>query len=255
MPHMPSYLLKSHWWLLMIISTFLSSAHAADSALWQSLNAQEQEYLKQHPIISVQNESDYPPFNYSVNGKQSGYSIDLISLIGQNLGIEVEFSQGKRWNEYVQMLKDRQLDVMANMMSTKARRSFANFTSPYAELSFSVVTRAGNSQKARSIETLGKQRIAIVEGYAISQLIKNAFVDTEFILVKNAQTALKALTSNRADVFFTNGAVANYYIVKHFIGGLELHPVPDELNFIGLPLSFATHKDNPILADILQKAM
>ncbi|NQZ10942.1 MAG: transporter substrate-binding domain-containing protein [Algicola sp.] len=239
----------------MIISTCLSSAHAADAALWQSLNAQEKQYLKQHPVIRVQNERDYPPFNYSINGKESGYSIDLISLIGKNLGIEVKFAQGKRWNEYVQMLKDRQLDVMANMMNTKARQSFANFTAPYAELSFSVVTRTGNSHNVRSKETLAKQRIAIVEGYAISHLINKIFVDTEFIVVKNAQMALKALTSNRADVFITNGAVANYYIVKHFIGGLELHPVPGELNFIGLPLSFATHKDNPILTDILQKAM
>ncbi len=255
MPHISSYLLKSHWWLFVFFLPFAFSICAADLALLHSLNTQEKSYLTQHRVISVQNEQDYPPFNYSVNGKQSGYSIDLISLIGDKLGIQVEFSQGKHWNEYVQMLKDRQLDVMANMMSTKARRSFANFTTPYAELSFSVVTRAGNSAKVLSKETLAKQRIAIVEGYAISQLITKAFVDTEFVVVKNAQMALKALTTNRADAFFTNGAVANYYIVKHFIGGLELHPVPDELNLVGLPLSFATHKDNPILIGILQKAM
>ncbi|MCJ8269798.1 MAG: hypothetical protein MJK04_10395, partial [Psychrosphaera sp.] len=53
-----------------------------DESLWLTLNEQEKHYLNQHPIIKVQSEADFPPFNYVVNNKPTGYSIDLIERIG-----------------------------------------------------------------------------------------------------------------------------------------------------------------------------
>jgi two-component system sensor histidine kinase EvgS len=219
------------------------------------LTAQEKSYLKKHRVIKVQNESDYPPFNYTVNGAPAGYSIDYINLIAKNLGIKVEFTQGKRWHEYLQMFKDKKLDAMINFMGTEDQLGFASFTTPYAELTFSAITRRGESYIAQSIKSIAVKRIVVVEGYASSQLIIKEFPNAEIVSVKNVQAALKALAGNQADVFFNNDAVTRYYIEKHFSTGFELIPLPDALKIPTIALQIGSLNDNATLTTVLQKVM
>ncbi len=226
-----------------------------DKELLALLTKEELEYLKAHPIITAQSDIDYPPFNYPVAGKPSGYSIDLITKIAEMLNIKVEFIENKMWSEYVTLFKQKKLEILLNIINTQQRQKFANFTSDFAEIpTFAVIRNNKNIDIANQKNIVG-MRIALIDGYAINDSIKNALPNSTFISVKNVSEALKLLTTLKADIYFEVAAVINYHIKNKFIPNLQLIPVADDIKLINQNLSLATHKDNETLRNILQKTM
>jgi len=215
----------------------------------------EREYLINNPIIRVQNDGNYPPFNYFIDGKPSGYSIDLINLIASMLGIEVELIKGKSWSEYMVMLKNKELDVLINIIDLESRRDFAGFTSPYAEIDTFAVSRKNEFGKTITIGSLSGKRIVITKGYAINEKLKNKLPNSTFVEVKDTMTALTLISKNQADAYFEVGAVLEYYITKNFMANLQLFPVSPDLEVVNQKYSIATHKDNKTLLNILQKTI
>jgi polar amino acid transport system substrate-binding protein len=215
----------------------------------------EKEYLFNNPVIRVQNDGDYPPFNYLIDGKPTGYSIDLINLIATMLGVKVELIKGKSWTEYTTMLKRKELDVLINITDLESRHDFAGFTSPYVEISTFAASRKYDFNDQITKENLPKKRIAIAKGYAINETLKESLAQSVFILVNNTSEALKLISTNQADIYFEAGAVFDYYMTKNIMTNLQLLPVSADLEVVNQNFSIATHKENKTLLNILQKTI
>ena len=97
------------------------------------LTPEEQIWIKQHPVIRVHNEKDWPPFNYFEYGTPRGLSIDYMNLVAEKLGIEVEYVSGPSWNEFLEMVKRKELDVMLNIVKTEDRQKYLLYTDPYVK--------------------------------------------------------------------------------------------------------------------------
>ena len=70
------YFLKSIFLILLFLGT---SATAQDKDNPLNFTKQEQEFIKNNPIISVSNEDDWQPFDFSENGKAKGYSVEPLA--------------------------------------------------------------------------------------------------------------------------------------------------------------------------------
>ncbi|MCJ8319563.1 MAG: transporter substrate-binding domain-containing protein [Colwellia sp.] len=215
----------------------------------------ERRYLINNPIIRVQNDGNYPPFNYFIDGKPSGYSIDLIELLANMLGIKVKLIIGKSWTEYMAMLKNKELDVLVNIIDLESRHEFAGFTSPYAKIDTFAVSRKSEFNSTITKDSLSGKRIAITKGYAVNDKLRKNLPNSTFIMVKDTMSALTLVSRNQADVYFEVGAVVNYYITKNLMANLKLVPVSADLEVVNQKYSIATHKDNQTLLNILQKAI
>jgi len=220
-----------------------------------ALTDEELEYLKQHPVISAQNGMDYPPFNYIIDGKPSGYSIDLISMIAKILNIKVRLVQNKKWFEYVNLFKQKKLDVLLNIADIPERHSYANFTSPIADILPFAVIRKNIHIDIATQKNIAEMRIALLEDDAVNESIKKALPKATFIQVKNIAEALKRITAKQVDIYFDIAPVIEYNISSNFMTNLQLIPVAEELNITNQKFSLATHKDNRVLRDILQKTL
>jgi len=226
-----------------------------DPDLFKLLTAEEIQYLIVHPEIRIQNDINYPPFNYLIDGKPSGYSVDLMNLIATMLEIKVKLISGDSWIEYKEMLKRNELDVLVNIIDLKSRHDFAGFTSPYADISTFAVSRTNEFSTIITKDSLIRKRIAITQGYAINKTLKTILPQSKFIVVKDRAEALKFISVNQADIYFEAGAVLDYYMAKNILSNLQLIPVSSDLNVINQSFSIVTHKENKILLNILQKTM
>ncbi|MBT8367688.1 MAG: transporter substrate-binding domain-containing protein, partial [Deltaproteobacteria bacterium] len=93
----------------------------------------EKRWLDAHPVIRVHNEKDWPPFNYFEYGRPRGLSIDYMDLMAKKLGIEIEYVTGPSWNEFLEMVKRKELDVMLNIVKTEDRQKYLLYTEPYVK--------------------------------------------------------------------------------------------------------------------------
>lgn len=216
---------------------------------------QERQYIQQNPTIRVQNEYDYPPFNYRSNDKPVGYSIDVMRKIADIAGLEPQFVSQKTWDQYLAMLKQGELDAMLNIMQTPSRKEYALFTTPYAQTINYAVTRKNEKDLVNHLNTDSEIRILVGKGYAITEAIQAAFPDHKLVYVDDPEQALNFLNNNLGDIYFDTEAVIDFYLQKYFMTGLALSPIPLTNLIPSPPLRIATHKDNPVLHSILQKSL
>jgi ABC-type amino acid transport substrate-binding protein len=89
----------------------------------------ERAWLEQHPVIRAHNEMAWPPFNFNRDGEPQGYSVDFMNLVAERAGLQLKYISGPSWNEFVEMIRSEELDVIINMTPTPDRQSFIQFRS------------------------------------------------------------------------------------------------------------------------------
>ncbi|WP_206731989.1 transporter substrate-binding domain-containing protein, partial [Arcobacter cloacae] len=216
-----------------------------------TLSHEEQLYLKNNPTLKIHNESNWPPFNFIKNNKPTGFSIDYMNLLASKLGIQVEYISGFTWSEYLEKLKNNEIDVMLNISKTPQREEFFNFTTSYME-SIDTVFVKSNVNTFKSLNDFKGKRLAVLKGFYEEELLKKIYPEIKLIFVENSLDGLKKVLFNEVDGFFDNLIVANYFLKNNFITNIKPAFEIKDKNF-NLDLRIATNKSNTILRDILEK--
>ena len=215
------------------------------------LTNEEKSYIK-NSIIKVHNELNWPPFNYNVNGKATGYSIDYMNLLASKVGLNVEYISGPNWNDFLDLIKDNKLDVMLNIAKTPDREKYLNFTTPYLKAVDSVFIRK-EVNNLKSLEDFKGKTLAVIEGFYEEELFRKYYPEIKLLLVKDSLEGLKKLAFKESDGFIDSFAVANYFIENNFIINLKpAFEIKDQR--FNLSMGLATNKDNKLLQEILEKA-
>ncbi|MBW2582715.1 MAG: transporter substrate-binding domain-containing protein, partial [Deltaproteobacteria bacterium] len=218
-----------------------------------ALSAKEQAFLKAHPVIRVHNEKDWPPFNYFEYGTPRGLSIDYMNLVAEQLGIKVEYVTGPSWNEFLGMVKRKELDVMLNIVKTEDRLKYLLYTEPYIKNPNVIVSSERSPYE--TIQALFGKTVAFPKGFFYEEVLTKSFSRVKRLPVEDTLASLKAVTFGRADAALGEAAVMRTLINKNLLSGLR---ISGEVN-IGDPdltnLRLGVRDDWPLLPSALMKAM
>lgn len=215
------------------------------------LNKNEKEYLKNNPKIKVHNESNWPPYNYNTNQTPKGFSIDYMNLLASKLGIQVEYISGFSWDEYIEKLKNNEIDVMLNIAKTPQREEFFNFTTSYTKSIDTVFTKKNSNLK--NLDDFDGKTVAVIKGFYEEELLKKYYPNIKLLVAEDSIEALKKVAFDEADGAIDNFAVGSYYIQNNLISNLKPAFEIKDKRF-NLEMHLATNKNNEILRDILEKA-
>ena len=196
---------------------------------------------------------NWPPFNFNVDGRATGFSIDYMNLVAEQLGIKVEYITGPSWNQFLQMIRHKELDVMLNIVKTEDRMKYLLFTEPYVKNPNVIVSSKKHSYE--TIEALFGKTVAFPKGFFYEEVLTKSFPRIKRLPVEDTLASLKAVTFGRADAALGESAVIRTLINKNLLSGLR---VSGEVN-IGNPdlmnLRLGVRKDWPLLHSALMKAM
>lgn len=220
------------------------------------LTTTEIEWLQAHPTIRVSNEMDWPPFDFvDENGLPAGYSIDLLNLVAEQMGIQFEYVNGLTWNELVQALKNEDIDLLHCSYYAEERAQFARFSKPYFANRLAVYGRRDSN--FASLDDLVGKTATLIRGSNLWSLLDEVIGDYERFETDNIPEGLQAVSDGNADFMLTSFAVAQYMIQEYSIPNIQVDFFP-ELPGYGQDessLHMAVHLDNSILIDIVQKAL
>ncbi|MGL1892527.1 MAG: transporter substrate-binding domain-containing protein [Spirochaetaceae bacterium] len=217
------------------------------------LTVKEINFLKEHPVLRVHNEMNWPPFNFNINGIPTGLSIEYMNLLAKKLNIDIEYISGPSWAVFMDMIKFKELDVMLNIIKTPAREKFILYTDHYIKNPNVIVSNKNN--RYRRIDELKGKQVAIVKGFSAQEIIERDYPDIEVYLVKDTLAGLKAVSFNQADAMLSEEAVSNYIINENLISNLTLSGEV-EIGGAEYPqLNIGIRDDWPELQSILQKTM
>ncbi|NVJ62513.1 MAG: transporter substrate-binding domain-containing protein [Gammaproteobacteria bacterium] len=218
------------------------------------LSGEEMNYVKENPVITVSNMIDYPPYEYTVSGSPRGYSVDLIKLLAQKIGIQTDFKNGYTFSQLLELFFDNKLDLMTTVMQTERRREFGEFSLPIVETEIIVASKL-QDKTFSSLEDLKGYRIAAQNQYAVTQYLQKRLPDQTFIEFDDTQSALEGLINNSVDVVLDHRTVIEYITKYHFMNNVFLSdPIKELSNQSDFALHFLAPKNNKVLIGMLNRA-
>jgi PAS domain S-box-containing protein len=217
------------------------------------LTLEERSWLAKHPILRVSNEKNWPPFNFYANKSPKGLSIDYMNLLAIKMGVKIKYITGPTWSEFLGMIKNKNLDVMLNIVKTKDRKKYILFTPPYFRNPNTIVSRIDTSLK--TVAQLDGKTVAIPKGFFYEEILKESYPKIKILTMDNVADCLRAVSMNKADSAMGEDAVVRHIIRNNMLSNLHVSGEacigdPDLQN-----LRIGIRENAAVLKSIIEKAM
>ncbi len=167
--------------------------------------------VRERGRLVVGTSADYPPFAYYTDDFQlDGYDVALARLIGERLGVAVEFND-MAFDGLGGALQVGQIDAaIAAISVSEARQGLVDFSSVYYISQDAALARADSPILVNKVEDLAPWRVAVQAGSVFQTWLQGAAVDTGILPAANllvytsAEQAIADLRAGRADVFIAD---------------------------------------------------
>jgi len=221
------------------------------------LTAKEKKWLRKHPVVRVSNEDDWSPFDFSRNGEAQGYSVDIIKNLAKKIGLKVEFINGYKWHELLELFEKNEIDMMHVIAKTESREKKWNFSKAYMKQKLSYFIRV-DEKEILSVDDFSGKIIAAGKGWVSTAQLKKKFPKAVVVEYSSTKEIIRAVSLKQADIGVDNATSATYVIMNEYISNLKyggkvnLHDKSEESQDY---LYFASQEQNPELISMFNKAL
>jgi len=216
-----------------------------------ALSAEEQAWLKAHPVIRLGLDPVWEPIEFiDAKGQYRGISSAFMERLAEMLGVTLHYAPQQTWAQAVERARRGEVDVLPALNVSPARAEYLNFTQPYLHFPFMIITRR-DAPLITGMEDLTGWQVALERDYVTREYLDRDYPDLAQLLTNNTAEALHAVALGKADAYVGNLTMASYMIDKLGLGNLKVAaPTPYSND-----LTIGVRKDWLELAVILDKAL
>ncbi len=168
---------------------------------------------KDPDVLIFATSAEYPPFEYKVHGKLTGFDIDLGRLIAENIGKKVKFKD-MQFSAILPAVQSEIADAaIATITITEGRKKNFDFSMPYYVESMSIIFKKKAPFKTKS-NLIGK-KIACQLGSTMEIWLKEHAKGTEIIMMDNNLQAVEALKAGHIYGVLIDTVQANAFTKKN----------------------------------------
>ncbi|WP_434711335.1 transporter substrate-binding domain-containing protein [Pseudomonas sp. R1-1] len=216
------------------------------------LSASEQAWLDEHPVVRVGAIEDFAPLTFfDADGRFSGLTAQLLSLISQRSGLNFEIVRGTSLDRQIEQLKAGELDLLPVVTPSSERETELQFTRAYLNNPF-VLVSASTWQGPLPLDELAGKRLAIYRGHPLRSYLVARVPSLRLVETASPADGMAMILKGQVDVTVSSLVVARFLIARHYRERLRITgTVGDQPARIAL----ATAPHLPALHSILNKAL
>jgi polar amino acid transport system substrate-binding protein len=192
-------------------------------------------------------DTPYPPFEQGQPPNVTGYDIDVLNTIAENLGLEVEY-QDTGFATIFRDVAAGQFDTAAAASTIKpGREKVVDFTDPY--YSSATALLVAEDSDVASVDDLGGTIVGVQDATVQEEFANNETDAGEVRAFPEGTTAISALLTGQVDATLIDEAVAADAVEKQ--GGMEIvESIPGEDLF-----GFAVAPQNDALREAMNEQL
>ena len=195
--------------------------------------------------------ADYPPFDMTDSGQDyEGLTADYVGILAKALGVSIKIQRFASRDAAIKALEEGHIDLLGTSNGFEAANQKLLLSAPYAIDQPVLVTREGETRSlSQGLEGL---RLSMVYHYLPLNEVKALYPKAIIQSYPSYQNAINAVAFDQADVFLGDTVSTHYMINKGYLKNIKM------ANFgkhEAHGFSFAVHRDNAQLLDIINAAL
>lgn len=220
-----------------------------------TLSTEQQSIVARYPYITVSNETNWPPMDFSVGGQPKGYSIDFINSVAKLLGLKVTYVNGFSWHEFVEQFKNQKIDIIQPVFNTEKNESLGLLSHSITSLPLSIITKP-KVKAINDINQLAGKTLAIGKGWAIKEPIVEHFPNVKIIEADSTKKILELVKKGEVFAGIDNEMVFKYTQKQFFIEGVKYHYLQKaELAMLPNTMHLLFHSEDEKLKELIDYAI
>ncbi len=217
------------------------------------LTQREERWLAEHPVVKVVvNETFAPLTFFDAEGNFRGITADLLELIRLRTGLRFDIQRERDVNAMIEQIEAGKSDMIGAIVPSMEREAQLNFSRPYLENSYVMLTRKENLAPTR-LEEMEGRRLAVTQGSPLAKFLRDSFPNIQLVETGDSFKSAELLVQGHVE-----GAV-NTLVVANYLLSSQVFQDKVQITFsIGtMPATFAlaTSRRATELSSILDKAL
>jgi polar amino acid transport system substrate-binding protein len=181
--------------------------------LYPAINVMAQENEQPRDIIMVGGNSAYPPYEFlDMDGKPSGFVVELTQAIADAMGFDVSIKLGESWTDMRKALEKGDVDVLQGISYSEDRAKILDFSPPHSFVSHSIFARKGAPSVSSLDDLRGKEVILMGRGVMYDYFVQAGF-ELQPVLAPTVADAVKLLASGKSD-YAVLATLPALYLIK-----------------------------------------
>lgn len=214
--------------------------------------AAEAAFIARAEPIKMCVDPDWAPFErINAQGQHEGIAAELVQLVAQRVGLQLELLPTKNWDESLAASKAKRCQVMSFLNRTPVRDTWLIFTSPIFFDPNVIITREEHGFIA-DLKALQGERVVLPHGTMVEEQVRRDFPNLTVVLSGSEPESMQMVSERQADLTIRSLIVAADAIKREGLFNLKISgQVPQYTNELRMGVS----KDQPELRAILDKGI
>ena len=185
------------------------------------------------------------------NGEASGIAMDTLKLLLDQVGLQPEYEESL-WVDVLDKYKNHTgPDILPVVARTAEREDMMHLTSDYISFPLVIITQK-NAPFVSGMDDLSNHIVSVERGFIAYNELMADYPHIQLLVTDTTLEALQAVSTNKADAYIGNLAVASYLIQEHGLINLK---VAAPSSFEDHKMAIGIHSDEPELASIVEKTL
>ncbi|MDQ3203204.1 MAG: transporter substrate-binding domain-containing protein, partial [Pseudomonadota bacterium] len=213
----------------------------------------EERWLAKHPVVRVVVNEAYAPLTFfDSEGNFRGVTADLLELIRLRTGLRFDIRRSRSTGEMIEQVNNQQADLIAALLPSTQREQTLNFTRPYLQNSFVLLTRK-SADSPTTLEQLQDKRLTVAQGNPLIDYLRREYPRIRLIETPDTFSAVELLAEGKAEGSVNSLVIANYFISSRLFE--QPLQITTTLGTRQADFSMATGRDAKELKAIIDKAL
>lgn len=172
---------------------------AAAAGTVAAFSVMEQNYLREHPEISMCVDPDWLPYEkLDSNGQHIGLVARYMALFQERLGVLIKPVQVKSWDESQVLYRAGKCDIVSALNITPERAEYLDFTRPYIKSPAVLVLRE-DEREVSSLAQMEHRTLGMVKGYVYESRLREDYPNIRITYLTNMQQGLEKISRGELD--------------------------------------------------------
>jgi len=199
-------------------------------------------------VLRVATDPTFPPFEFSENGKYTGFDIELVESIGKVMGKKVEWTAIDFKGLIPGLVAKRYDAAVSAIYITDERKKVVDFTDPYYPGGLVIMVKKDNTA-ITGPESLDGKKVSVQVGTKSVNFLKENFPKVERVEVEKNQEMFNLVEIGRVDAAVTGKPAAKLFAKSRpTVKVLDKQLTVEEYGF-------AVRKDTPELTKAFNAAL